>query len=219
MKYVQIIRIYFFLVFLLGYFPTFSQESNDAIKLVDSVFGKYQSFKNFSVWFDYSVQTDETWPDTNNLSEGYLLVAGNRYRTYLDDIEIINNGTRLYTILPEIEEVQIVETSSLNNIPFDLIGLIQTLKENYQVEIDRAQLRQERAIQYLRFVPLDNQQQVEYALIGVDPQETLIYSVILKLSIGEVTVIEFSDYLIDQTIDDSEFEFRRQEYPNYIIIE
>lgn len=219
MNYIQTIRINFLLLFLLGFFNVFSQESSKAIELLDSVFENYQSFKNFSVWFDYSVQTDETWPDTNNLSEGYLLVAGNRYRAYLGDVEIINNGIRLYTILPEIEEVQIVETASLNNIPFDLIGLIQILKENYQVEIDKAQLRQERAIQYLRFTPLDDQQQVDYALVGVDPQETLIYSVILKLSSGEVTVIEFSDYLIDQAIDDSEFEFKQQEYPDYIIIE
>jgi outer membrane lipoprotein-sorting protein len=84
---------------------TFAQYDPKALETLDAMSKKYKAIPAFEANFSYTLTND-----VDNINEefnGKITVKGDKYRLSLSEQEVINNGTTLWTYLPEAQEVNI----------------------------------------------------------------------------------------------------------------
>jgi outer membrane lipoprotein carrier protein len=96
-----------FLAILLLFFVklTFAQYDAKALETLDAMSKKYKSIPAFEANISYTLTND-----VEKISEefkGKITVKGDKYRLVLPEQEVINNGTTMWTYLPEAKEVNI----------------------------------------------------------------------------------------------------------------
>lgn len=83
----------------------FSQYDPKALETLEAMSAKYKQMGAFEANFSYTLTND-----TDNINEefkGKMTVKGDKYRLSLPEQEVINNGTTLWTYLPDAKEVNI----------------------------------------------------------------------------------------------------------------
>jgi outer membrane lipoprotein carrier protein len=96
-----------FLAFLLLFFVkmTFAQYDPKALETLDAMSKKYKSIPAFEANISYTLTNDVE--KINEEFKGKITVKGDKYRLVLPEQEVINNGTTMWTYLPEAKEVNI----------------------------------------------------------------------------------------------------------------
>jgi outer membrane lipoprotein carrier protein len=96
-----------FLAFLLLFFVkmTFAQYDAKALETLDAMSKKYKSIPAFEANISYTLTNDVE--KVNEEFKGKITVKGDKYRLVLPEQEVINNGTTMWTYLPEAKEVNI----------------------------------------------------------------------------------------------------------------
>lgn len=84
---------------------TFAQYDPKALEILDAMSKKYQSIPAFEANISYKL-TNET-EKINEEFKGKITVKGDKFKLVLPEQEVINNGTTLWTYLPEVKEVNI----------------------------------------------------------------------------------------------------------------
>lgn len=84
---------------------TFAQYDPKALETLDAMSKKYQSIPSFEVNLSYTLTNDVE--NVNEEFKGKITVKGDKYKLVLPEQEVINNGTTLWTYLPEAKEVNI----------------------------------------------------------------------------------------------------------------
>ena len=82
-----------------------AQYDPKALETLEAMSQKYKSIPAFEVNLSYSM-TNEV-EKINEEFKGKITVKGDKYRLVLPEQEVINNGTTLWTYLPEAREVNI----------------------------------------------------------------------------------------------------------------
>ena len=96
-----------FLAILLLFFVkmTFGQYDAKALETLDAMSKKYKSIPAFEANISYTLTNDVE--KVNEEFKGKITVKGDKYRLVLPEQEVINNGTTMWTYLPEAKEVNI----------------------------------------------------------------------------------------------------------------
>ncbi len=84
---------------------TFAQYDPKALEILDAMSKKYKGIPAFEANISYTL-TNET-EQINEEFKGKITVKGNKFKLVLPEQEVINNGTTLWTYLPEAKEVNI----------------------------------------------------------------------------------------------------------------
>jgi outer membrane lipoprotein-sorting protein len=84
---------------------TFAQYDPKALSILDAMSKKYKSIPAFEANIAYTL-INET-EKLNEEFKGKIVVKGDKYKLLLPEQEVINNGTTLWTYLPEAKEVNI----------------------------------------------------------------------------------------------------------------
>lgn len=96
-----------FLALLLMFFVklTFAQYDAKALETLDAMSKKYKSIQAFEANISYTLTNDVE--KINEEFKGRITVKGDKYRLVLPEQEVINNGTTMWTYLPDAKEVNI----------------------------------------------------------------------------------------------------------------
>ena len=92
-----------FLVFLFQ--DALSQYDPKALATLEAMSAKFQAMGAFEANFSYTLTNDVD--NINEEFKGKMTVKGDKYRLALPEQEVINNGTTLWTFLPDANEVNI----------------------------------------------------------------------------------------------------------------
>src|SRR5687767_5510500 len=84
---------------------TFAQYDPKALEILDAMSKKYKGIPAFEANISYTL-TNET-EKINEEFKGKITVKGDKFKLVLPEQEVINNGTTLWTYLPEAKEVNI----------------------------------------------------------------------------------------------------------------
>jgi outer membrane lipoprotein carrier protein len=93
---------------LLAAFLTFSayaQYDPKALQILEAMSKKYQSIAAFEANIAYTLSNDVE--KVNEEFKGKITVKGDKFRLALPEQEVINNGSTIWTYLPEAKEVNI----------------------------------------------------------------------------------------------------------------
>ena len=98
-------RNIFFIGYLFLIISLNAQTSEDAEKLLDNVSRTLTSFKNLS--FDFSYILENRPENIRQETNGSATISGNLYKIIFLGNEQIFDGEKIYTIVPENEEITI----------------------------------------------------------------------------------------------------------------
>jgi outer membrane lipoprotein carrier protein len=96
--------IFLSLIALVSY-PSFGQYDPKALEILEAMAKKYKAVPAFEATFSYTLTNDVE--NINDEFKGKMTVKGEKYKLALPEQEVVNNGTTIWTYLPDAKEVNI----------------------------------------------------------------------------------------------------------------
>lgn len=196
---------------------TNAQDSQKAKALLDDVYEKVSGYDNISVDFRFELKNTEA--DINSETRGKVTLKGDKYLGDLFGTKQLYDGTKVYTIIPDNEEVTIEDKSDDENT-FTPTKMLTFYKEGHRYNWDILQNVQGRKIQYVKLVPIDSNTEIKHILMGIDVGTKHIYKIIETGKNGTTTTITVNSFKTDQPLSKTLFTFDEAKYQDdgYYII-
>lgn len=209
------IQLLFSLLFtFLISFTGFAQDAK-AKALLDEVTSKVKSYDNIAIDFKYSLQNLKE--NINQESKGNVLLQGNNYVLNFMGITKIFDGKKVYTIVPEDEEISISSFDDKDESAITPSKMLTFFNKGYKYSWDILQNVRGRKIQYIKLIPISSKDQRKEVLLGIDVQTKNIYNVIETGKNGTKTTIVVNSFKTNQPVSKNQFTFVKSKYPNYYI--
>ncbi|MGK0493666.1 MAG: outer membrane lipoprotein-sorting protein [Maribacter sp.] len=203
--------------FLLVVSISHAQNSTKAKALLDEVYAKVKSYDNIFVEFKFDLNNTEA--GINQETRGDVTLAGEKYIFNYLGSQQLYDGRKVYTIVPENEEVTIEDLSEDENSmsPSKMLTFYRT-GHNYAMDI--LQNIQGRKIQYVKLIPIDSDTEIKSRLLGIDSETKHIYKLIETGKNGTKTTITVNSFKTNQPLSKTLFTFDAAKYEDkdYYII-
>ncbi len=206
------------LVFILAAIMTFgvqAQNSPNAEKLLNEVSSKVQSYDNMVIEFKYALEN--TAENVSQETRGDVSIDGEKYVLNLMGTTQMFDGKKIYTIIPEDEEINIsnyVEEDSNSITPSKMFTFYE---DGYNYQMDVTQNVKGREIQYVKLTPKDSNAEIKNILLGIDKQTKHIYNLIQTQDNGTKITITVRSFKTDLPLAKNLFTFDEDRYSNFYI--
>ena len=186
-----------------------------AKKLLNEVSAKVKSYDNMFIDFKYALTNEEQ--GVNQETRGDVTLMGEKYKLNLMGTTQIYDGQKLYTIVPEDEEITISTQNPEDDDAITPSRMLTFFNKGYTYKWDIEQNVKGRMIQYIKLIPMDSESEIKEALLGVDPQTKHIYRLIMTQKNGTKITITVNSFKTDQPMPGSLFVFEKSKYSDYYI--
>jgi outer membrane lipoprotein-sorting protein len=203
------------LALFVGIFSTQAQDSQKAKALLDEVSAKIKSYENITIEFKYALNNAKE--NINQESKGNVTLKGNLYYLNFMGVTKIFDGKKVYTIVPEDEEITISKFDDSDKDAVTPNKMLTFFNSGFKYSWDIVQNVKGRKIQYVKLVPISSKDQRKEILIGVDAQTKHIYNLIEIGKNGTRTTLTVNSFKTDQPLSKNHFTFTESKYPNYYI--
>ncbi|EGD34301.1 outer-membrane lipoprotein carrier protein LolA [Capnocytophaga sp. oral taxon 338 str. F0234] len=200
----------FILFFVLVTSFSQAQNANRAKALLDEVYKKVSSYKNIYIDFRYSFENSKEHIKQD--TRGNVTLSGEKYLLNYMGVTKLFDGKKIYTIIPENEEVTI-ETA--NNKDEQMIMPSQMLtfyKKDFSYKWDIVQQVKGRKIQYIELKPIKQSSDIKLILLGIDTTTKHIYNLIQVGKNEAKTTITINEFKTNQPLSGNEFVFNEDKY-------
>ena len=192
-----------------------AQNTEAAKKLLDEVSAKIASFKTMTFDFDYVLENRQE--NIKQETNGSVTVSGDRYKLLFLGAEQLYDGEKTYTIVPENEEITIETKDEAEDVGINPSKLLYFYKEGYAFQWDIKQNVMGRNIQFIKLIPMDENKDINYLLLGIDTIKKTIYRLIEIGSNQTRTTLTISNFIPDVKLVANFFTFDPALYPDYYI--
>ena len=166
-----------------------SWAQNPSAALLDKVSKQMASKENISLEFNYALFNAEA--KINQETSGKVYIKGDKYHfEYLGVIQI-NDTKKTYTIVPDNEEVTIVDNKNAID-EMNPAKILSFYKEGYRFTWDILQNVGGRKIQYIKLNSIDSTSDIASILLGIDTLKNEVFKVIETGKNGTKTTITIS---------------------------
>ena len=186
-----------------------AQSSDKAKALLDEVYSKVKSYDNIAVNFKFALHNSEA--DVDQETRGDVTLEGEKYLFNYLGSQQLYDGAKVYTIVPENEEVTIEDKSEDENTitPSQMLTFYKT---GHNYEWDILQNVQGRKIQFVKLIPIDTNSEITFILLGIDAETKHIYKLIENGKNGTITTITVNSFKTDQQLSKTLFTFDEKKY-------
>ena len=186
-----------------------AQSSDKAKALLDEVYSKVKSYDNIAVNFKFALHNSEA--DVDQETRGDVTLEGEKYLFNYLGSQQLYDGAKVYTIVPENEEVTIEDKSEDENTitPSKMLTFYKT---GHNYEWDILQNVQGRKIQFVKLIPIDTNSEITFILLGIDAETKHIYKLIENGKNGTITTITVNSFKTDQQLSKTLFTFDEKKY-------
>ncbi|MGB5359956.1 MAG: outer membrane lipoprotein carrier protein LolA [Eudoraea sp.] len=186
-----------------------AQSSDKAKALLDEVYNKVMSYDNIAVNFKFALHNSEA--DVDQETRGDVTLEGEKYLFNYLGSQQLYDGAKVYTIVPENEEVTIEDKSEDENTitPSKMLTFYKT---GHNYEWDILQNVQGRKIQFVKLIPIDTNSEITSILLGIDAETKHIYKLIETGKNGTITTITVNSFKTDQQLSKTLFTFDENKY-------
>ncbi len=186
-----------------------AQNSEKAKALLDEVYNKVQGYENIEVVFRYTLENAEA--NINQETRGDVTLQGDKYIFNYLGSQQLYDGNKVYTIVPENEEVTIENQSEEENT-ITPSKMLTFYKKGHNYAWDILQNVQGRKIQYVKLIPIDTNSEIASILLGVDVETKNIYKLIETGNNGTKTTITVNSFKTNQPLSKTLFTFDEAKY-------
>lgn len=186
-----------------------AQSSDKAKALLDEVYNKVKGYDNIAVNFKFALHNSEA--DVDQETRGDVTLEGEKYLFNYLGSQQLYDGAKVYTIVPENEEVTIEDKSEGENTitPSKMLTFYKT---GHNYEWDILQNVQGRKIQFVKLIPIDTNSEITSILLGIDVETKHIYKLIETGKNGTITTITVNSFKTDQQLSKTLFTFDENKY-------
>ncbi|MEQ3690393.1 MAG: outer membrane lipoprotein carrier protein LolA [Flavobacterium sp.] len=203
-----------FFLLIIG-FSTQAQNSAKAKSLLDEVSAQIKTYDNIVIDFKYSLSNPKE--NINQESKGNVALKGNLYNLNFMGVTKIFDGKKVYTIVPEDEEITISKVDDSDDNAVTPSKMLTFFTSGYKYSMDILQNVKGRKIQYVKLIPISSKDQRKEILIGIDVQTKNIYNLIETGKNGTRTTLTVNSFKTNQPLSKNHFTFTQSKYPNYYI--
>lgn len=192
-----------------------AQNAEQAKKLLNEVSSKVESYDNMLIDFKYSLENAKE--NVKHETRGDVSLEGEKYVLNIMGTTRIFDGEKLYTIIPEDQEINIstYEPSEDDNITPS--KMLTFYNKGYKYAWDIAQNVNGRNIQYIKLTPIDSKAEIKTILLGVDKQTKHIYNLIQTQEDGTKITITVKSFKTNQPLPETLFRFKEDRYKDFYI--
>ena len=193
----------------------FSQNTNDAKKLLDKVNTIAKSYDNISIDFKYVLVNIEE--DINQETRGNVIMQGDKYLLNILGVTRIFDGDTLYSISPEDEEVTVSSENSQDENTITPSKMLSFYEDGYNYKMDIVQNVTGRKIQYVKLSPIDSNSEINHVLLGIDVNTKHIYNLIEVGANKTKTTLTVNSFKTNEPLSKTLFTFDNEKYKDYYI--
>lgn len=193
---------------LISFSQVKAQNSDKAKVLLNEVTTKVKSYNNIAIDFDVN--------NNGQNSKGNITLSGDKYVLNYMGITRIFDGSKVYTINPEDEEVTIQNPKKSGDESLTPSKLLTFFNSGYTFSWDISQNVNGRNIQYIKLKPT-GKSDVKEILLGIDSKTKHIYNKIDVYKNGSKSTLTVKSFKTNQTLSKNHFTFTESKYPKYYI--
>jgi len=204
-----------FLIAITTMFTTNMTAQNDpaAIKLLNKVTNRLNSYKNIYAEFKYSLNNKKA--GVKQQTKGKISIEGNKFHANYMGIDDIFDGQKRYQIIHENEEINV--SSHKDDDEFTPNKIFSFYKKGYTKKMDIKQKLNGRLIQYVKLIPKNSQSPEKYILLGIDTRTNNIHNAIILEKNGSVINLDITRFQTNTVMPEKLFRFNKNKYPDYYL--
>lgn len=192
-----------------------AQSSQKAEKLLNEVSSKVKAYNNMVIEFKYALENKAE--NVSQETRGDVSIHGEKYILNLMGTTQMFDGKKIYTIIPEDEEINISNYVEEDNNSITPSKMFSFYEDGYNYEMDIAQNVKGREIQYVKLTPKNSNAEIKNILLGIDSQTKHIYNLIQTQENGTKVTITIKSFKTDQPLAKNLFTFNEDRYSDYYI--
>jgi len=196
-------------LFLLPYFAVSQKNVEEVLNKLSGTISSYKC-----LYFEYTLQTEDTRLKTSDLQDGKVLMKGHKYRLSTKDAELYNDGTTQWQYLKENNEVMISLSDSASDIIANPIGFITGDKKEFKQKLKGEIIEDGLTLLEIDFIPRDLKTPYSYIRVRINEKKQQPYSIRYVGKDGVNYSIKIKNYApdIDDVPGDTEFVFDASKY-------
>ena len=192
-----------------------AQTPEAAKKLLDEVSKTISGFQNLT--FDFTYVLENRQENIRQETKGSATISGDFYKLNFLGNEQLFDGEKTYTIIPENEEITISSLEDDNDFGINPSKLLVFYKEGYAFQWDIKQNVKNRIIQFVKLIPIEENKDLKYLLLGIDLKTKTIYRLIEITTSQTRTTLTLKNLKTNMTLRPDFFDFDVSKYPDYYI--
>lgn len=196
-------------------FSSSAQSSKEAKQLLNEVSSKVESYDNIVIDFKYALENNAE--NVKHETRGDVTLDGEKYLLNIMGTTRLFDGSKLYTIIPEDEEINISSHNPEEDQDISPSKMLTFYNNGYKAELGPVQDLKGRKIQYVKLTPIDSKAEIKEIQLGIDKQTKHIYNLIQKQDNGTQITITVNSFKTDQPLPQSLFQFKESRYKDYYI--
>ena len=197
-------------VLLIALFTSSLSQAQDAKSLLRDVSSKVRSYDNISIDFKYNLRNSKE--NVNQDTRGNVTLKGDKYVLNMLGTTRIFDGSNIYTIVPEDEEVTISAYNPKEDKEVTPSKMLTFYEKGYTYKMDIEQNVKGRKIQYVKLIPIDSNASIKNILLGIDVQTKHIYKLIQTDSNGTSYTLTVNSFKTNQPLSETLFNFDESKY-------
>ena len=195
-----------------GYAFAKAQSAQSLLKEVDA---KVKSYDNIAIDFKYALTNEAE--GVNQETKGNVVLNGDLYALNLLGSTQLFDGSNIYTIVPEDEEVTISAIADQDETAITPSKMLSFFNDGYTQKMDISQKIKGRTIQYVKLTPMDSNSEVKHTLLGIDTETKHIYRLIIVQKNDTKITITVNSFKSNQPLSKNAFTFDKSKYADYYI--
>ena len=209
------------LLIILLIFGSFTQitlgqsSATKAKQLLNKVTNKIKTYQTLKIDFKYNLSNYNE--NINQESRGNIALQNNLYHLNFMGVNKIFDGTKIYTIIPEDEEINIVSFDKDDDTQLTPSNLFTFFQKGFNYKMDILQNLNGRKIQYVKLIPKDSNDQRKQVLVGIDTMTNHIYNIIETGKNSTVTTLTVTSLKTNIKLSENHFKFVPSKYEDYYI--
>ena len=192
-----------------------AQTPEAAKKLLDEVSKTISGFQNLT--FDFTYVLENRQENIRQETKGSATISGDFYKLNFLGNEQLFDGEKTYTIIPENEEITISSLEDDNDFGINPSKLLVFYREGYAFQWDIKQNVKNRIIQFVKLIPIKENKDLKYLLLGIDLKTKTIFRLIEITTSQTRTTLTLKNLKTNMTLRPDFFDFDVSKYPDYYI--
>ena len=193
----------------------YSQNDSRAINLLNKVSEKIDSSVSFKISFTYTLENINEGINQN--SDGSIIIKEDNYLLDFMGIKQLSDANKIYSIVPENEEIIISNIEDEDNNTIKPSKLLVFYRDGYLILWDKKEIIDDNVIQFVKLIPIDSVSDIDYLLLGIDTTTNDIKKLIEIGKNQTKTILSVKSIEYDILIEDELFVFNKDDYPTYYI--
>jgi outer membrane lipoprotein-sorting protein len=202
-------KIVLSILVLLATLQTYGQ---DATALLKEVSTKVRSYENVRIEFKYNLNNQKE--GVNQDTNGDVTLSGDNYILNMLGITRMFDGTSIYTIVPEDEEVTISSFNSEDEKDITPSEMLTFYEAGYDSRMGLVETINGRKIQFVKLTPIDSDAEIKKIYLGIDKKTKHIYKLIQIDSKGTKYTLTVKSFKTNLPLSKTLFIFDEATYAN-----